>query len=100
MAITREVFVGIAYDDRRTHCRRFLMKTEDDWKTEAKRIFRTEMTRRGVTYDRLVELLREIGVEESVPNIKNKISRGKFDFTFMLKCMEAIGCKTLNISCE
>ncbi len=73
------------------------MKTEDEWKAEAKRIFRAEMTRRGVTYDRLAELLHEIGVEETVPNLKNKVSRGKFDFTFVLKCMAAIGCRTLHL---
>lgn len=74
------------------------MRSEEEWKSEAKRIFRAEMTRRGVTYERLVESLCAIGVEESVPNLKNKVSRGKFDFTFVLKCMEAIGCKTLKLT--
>jgi hypothetical protein len=76
------------------------MKIEDGWKSEAKRIFRAEMTRRGITYDRLVELLKENGIGDSVPNLKNRVSRGKFDFTFVLKCMHAMGCKTLTLDVD
>ena len=75
----------------------FAMKSEEDWKNEAKRIFRAEMMRRGVTYERLVDLLRDIGVEESIPNLKNKVSRGKFDFTFVLKCMTAMQVRKIAI---
>ena len=76
------------------------MKTEEEWKAEAKRIVRAEMTRRGVTYERLVALLKELGIDESVPNLKNKVSRGKFDFTLVLKCMVAMGVKKLTVVIE
>ncbi|MFD0846712.1 DUF6471 domain-containing protein [Sphingosinicella xenopeptidilytica] len=32
-----------------------------------------------------------IGVVDSKPNIRNKLSRGKFTAAFLLQCLEAIG---------
>ena len=56
-----------------------------------------ELKRRGVTYSQLVEKLADIGVTEAEPNIRNKLSRGKFTATFMLQCLEAVGAKDLRL---
>jgi len=53
-----------------------------------------------VTYSQLVEKLADIGVTEAEPNIRNKLSRGKFTATFILQCLEAIGTKDLRLNYE
>ena len=39
----------------------------------------------------------EIGVVDSEPNIRNKLSRGKFTAVFLVQCLEAIGVRNLSI---
>lgn len=68
-----------------------------DWEARAKGLLKAELKRRGVTYSQLVEKLADIGVTEAEPNIRNKLSRGKFNATFMLQCLEAIGAKDLRL---
>ena len=67
------------------------------WENQAKRILKVELTREGVTYERLAERLQALGVKETAKSIANKMSRGKFPFTFVLQCMKAIGVETLTI---
>ena len=70
---------------------------EDEWAEKAKRLLRTEMVRRGITYEDLTKRLAEIGVTETPGNIRNKVSRGKFMASFMLQCLRAIGVETLRL---
>ena len=65
------------------------MKT--DWEREATRALKAELALRGVTYASLVGRLEAIGVTETERSIANKMSRGKFPFTFYLQCLRAIG---------
>lgn len=71
--------------------------TEADWEARVKGLLKAELKRRGVTYRQLVDKLADIGVTEAEPNIRNKLSRGKFTATFMLQCLEAIGAKDLRL---
>lgn len=71
------------------------MATEDEWAERAKRMIRTEMVRRGVSYEGLSERLQALGSPDTPVNLRNKMSRGKFTAGFMLLCFEALGCKTL-----
>jgi len=73
------------------------MADEDEWAEKAKRLLRTEMVRRGVTYEDLTKKLAEIGIVETPENIRNKVSRGKFMASFMLQCLRAIGVETLRL---
>jgi antitoxin component of MazEF toxin-antitoxin module len=57
-----------------------------------------EVNRRGVTYAQLPEKLAAISVVDSERNLNNKISRGGFSGAFMLQCLEAIGCRSLQLS--
>jgi hypothetical protein len=73
------------------------MAMPTDWEARAKGLLKAELKRRGVTYAQLVEKLADIGVTEAEPNIRNKLSRGKFTATFMLQCLEAVGAKDLRL---
>lgn len=70
---------------------------EKEWEDRVKRLLKAELTRKGITYAQLVGKLAEIGVMDSEPNIRNKISRGKFTAVFLLQCMEAIGASSLRL---
>ncbi|OJU94729.1 MAG: hypothetical protein BGO06_22320 [Shinella sp. 65-6] len=61
-------------------------------------MLKAELKRRGVTYADLVGKLADIGVMDSEPNIRNKISRGKFTAVFLVQCLTAIGCSSLAIT--
>jgi hypothetical protein len=74
------------------------MPTDKEWESRVKALLKAELVRRGVTYADLVERLAAIGVSESEPNIRNKISRGKFTAVFLLQCLEAIGANSVRIS--
>jgi hypothetical protein len=68
-----------------------------NWDDKAKRLLKSELIKRGVGNLDLVELLREIGVEETKASIDSKISRGSFSATFLLQCLSVIGCHKIEI---
>lgn len=70
---------------------------ESEWEARVKGLLKAELKRRGVSYAQLVEKLAEIGVVDSEPNIRNKLSRGKFTAVFLLQCLKAIGTDTLRL---
>lgn len=70
---------------------------EKEWEDKVKRLLKAELTRRGVTYAQLVGKLADIGVHETEPNVRNKISRGKFTAVFLFQCLEAIGAQALHL---
>lgn len=71
---------------------------EKEWEDRVKRLLKAELARKGITYAQLVGKLAEIGVMDSEPNIRNKISRGKFTAVFLIQCLEAIGASSLRLS--
>lgn len=73
------------------------MKEPKDWETQVKALLKAELVRRGVTYAQLVEKLAAIGVVDSEPNIRNKLSRGKFTAVFLIQCLEAIGANEVRL---
>lgn len=70
---------------------------EKEWEDRIKRMLKAELTRKGVTYAQLVGLLADQGVMDSEPNIRNKISRGKFTAVFLVQCLTAIGVSSLQL---
>lgn len=70
---------------------------EKEWEDKVKRLLKAELTRKGVTYAQLVGKLADIGVHDSEPNIRNKISRGKFTAVFLIQCMEAIEAREIRL---
>ena len=63
----------------------------------ARNLLRAELMKRGWSYARLADALRELGVEETEASIKNKVSRGRFTFVFFLQAMIAIGADELKL---
>ena len=76
------------------------MKTDKDWADQAKGLLKAELSRRNITYAQLVGKLADIGVMDSEPNVRNKISRGKFTAVFLVQCLEAIGVNSVRLSPE
>jgi len=74
------------------------MKTPKEWEDQVKGLLKAELKRRNVTYLQLVEKLKELGVVDSEPNIRNKLARGKFTAVFLVQCLEAIGASSLRLS--
>lgn len=70
---------------------------EREWEDRVKGMLKAELKRRGVTYAELVGKLADIGVMDSEPNIRNKISRGKFTAVFLVQCLTAIGATDLRL---
>lgn len=70
---------------------------EKEWEDRVKGLLKAELKRRNVTYADLVGRLADIGVMDSEPNIRNKISRGKFTAVFLVQCLTAIGVTDLRI---
>src|SRR3546814_1619615 len=73
---------------------------EREWENRVKRMLKAELTRKGVTYSQLVGMLADQGVMDSEPNIRNKISRGKFTAVFLIQCLTAIGVSEVRIRSE
>ena len=67
------------------------------WEAKVKGLLKGELKRRNVSYGQLVAKLAEIGVMDSEPNIRNKLSRGKFTAVFLIQCLEAIGTSSLRL---
>lgn len=70
---------------------------EKEWEDRVKRMLKAELTRKGVTYAQLAGLLADHGVMDSEPNIRNKISRGKFTAVFLVQCLTAIGVAEIRL---
>ncbi|MCA0235779.1 MAG: DUF6471 domain-containing protein [Bacteroidetes bacterium] len=68
--------------------------TSTIWHNKVKRLLKSEIVRRGITYEQLVGLLADIGVEETKASIDSKMSRGTFSAAFLVQCLVAIGCKS------
>lgn len=75
-----------------------MQMNESQWEDRAKGVLKGEIKRRNLSYNQLVDMLRSIGVEETEPNVRNKIARGKFTAVFFLQCLEAIGVKAIRLN--
>ena len=71
------------------------MLDPETWDAKTANLLKAELKRKGVTYAQLVARLAAMGITEKEVNIANKLSRGKFSATFMLQCLQAIGCENL-----
>ena len=74
------------------------MKDLPEWEKKVQTLLKVEMAKRSLTYKQLSEKLAQLGVVESEPNIRNKLSRGTFSAVFLVQCLEAIGCRSLQLS--
>jgi hypothetical protein len=68
------------------------MPEQNEWEVKAANILKAELKRQGVTY---ADLAKMIGDKE--PNVRNKLSRGKFSAAFLLQSLSAIEVDSLRI---
>lgn len=73
---------------------------DTEWQAKVKGILKAELKRRNVSYKELVDKLAAIGVSETEPNIRTKISRGGFTAVFFVQVLEAIGASSLQLKIE
>jgi uncharacterized protein DUF6471 len=73
------------------------MMTDREWQRRVKGILKAELKRRHMTYRDLAEKLRQIDVEDTERNISNKIARGSFTAVFFVQCLDAIGCRSVQL---
>ena len=72
-------------------------KNAKDWEDQVKGLVKAELKRRNISYAGLAGKLADIAVMDSEPNIRNKLSRGKFTAVFLVQCLEAIGAQELRL---
>jgi Domain of unknown function (DUF6471) len=70
---------------------------DTEWEAKVKGLLKAELKRRNVSYAQLVEKLAAIGVMDSEPNVRNKLSRGKFTAVFLIQCLDAVGASSFQI---
>lgn len=68
-----------------------------DWKKEATKIIKIELTKQDISYEELSNKLKSIGVKEDKSNIGNKLHRGSFSFAYALQIFKVLGIKTLRL---
>jgi len=74
------------------------LTSRTEWNNEARRILKSELARRDLTYNQLIERLRAAGIAaETERSIVNKVSRGTFSFAFFIMCMRALGAEQIDI---
>jgi hypothetical protein len=71
--------------------------TPNFWTDELKGLLKAELARKQIRYPDLIKRLAAVGVTETEPNLRNKISRGSFSAVFLLQCMMAIGVTDLRL---
>jgi hypothetical protein len=69
------------------------MPDQSDWESKAANILKAELKRQGVTYAQLAELICD-----KEPNVRNKLSRGKFSAAFLLQCLDAISVSDIRLT--
>ena len=68
------------------------MPEQNEWEIKAANILKAQLKLKGVSYAGLAEL---IGDKE--PNVRNKLSRGKFSAAYFIKCLSAIGVSSITL---
>ena len=75
----------------------YVVKELPEWEQKVQTLLKVEILKRNLTYKQVSEKLAAIGVHESEPNIRNKLARGTFSAVFLVQCLEAIGCRSLQL---
>jgi hypothetical protein len=68
------------------------MPEQNEWEAKAANILKAQLKLKGVSYAQLAEL---IGDKE--PNVRNKLSRGKFSAAFLLQSLSAVGTMEVHL---
>lgn len=64
---------------------------KDFWMVEASGILKSLLARESMTYKALALRLERMGLVVNPRQLRNKINRGTFSFTFFLQCLHVLG---------
>ncbi len=64
---------------------------------KASSILKAELTKRGISYTKLAELLNQRGWKLNKPAVDNRMSRSGFSADFFLDCLRVIGCENIGV---
>lgn len=68
------------------------MPEQNEWEAKAANILKAQLKLHGVSYAQLAEM-----IDDKEPNVRNKLSRGKFSAAFLLQSLAAISVETLRV---
>lgn len=71
-----------------------------NWNDLTKRLLKAELVKRGISHEELAHRLNHLGAKETKSSVDSKICRGTFSASFLLQCLNAIGCNNLSIEKE
>jgi len=71
-----------------------------NWNELSKRLLKAELVKRGISHEELANRLNDLGLEETKSSVDSKICRGTFSASFLLQCLNVIGCNNLSIENE
>lgn len=71
-----------------------------EWDKTTKQLLKSELARRGISYDQLSTRLKAMNINVSKTNLSNKINRGTFSAAFLLQVLKAIGAKKIDLDME
>jgi hypothetical protein len=74
-----------------------MMCDEIEIKKKLKRLLKSELKLRGLTYEDLSLILQKHGVVITKSSIDNRLSRGSFGAVFFLQCLFVIGCCEIDL---
>ncbi|WP_375723552.1 DUF6471 domain-containing protein [Arcobacter sp. KX21116] len=66
---------------------------EKDYTKEAKLLIKKLMLQEDINFIELTKILNEKGFDYTEASVRQKISRGRFDFAFGLQIIEVLGYK-------
>ena len=70
---------------------------KNQWNIKSKQLLKSELVRRDISHEQLVDYLDNIGISETKASIDSKLSRGTFSTAFFLQCLKAIGCNNISL---
>ena len=66
---------------------------EKNFNKESKKFIKQIMIEKDISFVDLTKLLNEKGFEYSEAAVRQKVTRGRFDFAFALQICEVLDCK-------
>lgn len=66
-----------------------------DWRNLVQRLLKTELSKKGIKYQDLSDKLRDVGVEQSADNLRNKINKGILRADLLLQIIFVLNIKQI-----
>lgn len=64
-----------------------------NWRMVVQRLIKSEMTLKGVKYQELSDRLKEVGVQQTADNLRNKVNKGILGADLLVQIMYVMDVK-------